>query len=611
MVIKMEAAPETENHTELLKARLAKSCRVNDMHDDFGIDFACTRISDEIGTIKEFYVQYKGAEKIAEDDETFSLKLQTATVRRWFKKRSLTVLFYVDPEEKQVYWVDPFEQLFEKVKELSGAQETIMIKLPKTNLLSEEEENLPTDLFERIARFDNYLFNGALERLSQDIEIFPKLEDYSEELTVEETEDSITIKYKNVCLTAAYPEDNLASREDCCSIQFIRLMKKSESEINLTPREILDLFYFGRATEAKLGMRKFLKLYLEELNQYFADFGNSIAYLYPDEVDELCEVIDLFIKKYVTKITGFMKGLESFAFEPYRGSHSTFKLMQLEVDLWENIREHVHTYQMSNGSYDDGYIFIPFEDENRIGIEDEEGGELFNVYGSYKQSAYDPEKLVVDVIWEYLDYSDDENKPEQPYNVADTYSFFINDLLPKFLTNEFTVRKKRLFGTKLIKVYKTLTKEEIEKKIFVPKYKLTQYPNSNSELGSTFYYLAEYMKEKDFYFIDPASFEKMLKNFDQFVQGELKIGGNSAQAWYLNKKKELLESIEQLKQDQEKQTLSEGYFLANIFSKLQLITRQYKGSFDGKRIRETDLLKEFSGLIAEYNEDRLIRLLIS
>jgi len=119
------------------------------------------------------------------------------------------------------------------------------------------------------------------------------------------------------------------------------------------------------------------------------------------------------------------------------------------------------------------------------------------------------------------------------------------------------------------------------------------------------------MKEKDFYFIDPASFEKMLKNFDQFVQGELKIGGNSAQAWYLNKKKELLESIEQLKQDQEKQTLSEGYFLANIFSKLQLITRQYKGSFDGKRIRETDLLKEFSGLIAEYNEDRLIRLLIS
>jgi len=464
----MEAAPETENHTELLKARLAKSCRVNDMHDDFGIDFACTRISDEIGTIKEFYVQYKGAEKIAEDDETFSLKLQTATVRRWFKKRSLTVLFYVDPEEKQVYCVDPFEQLFEKVKELSGAQETIVIKLPKTNLLSEEEENLPTALFERITRFDNYLFNGALERLSQDIEIFPELEDYSEELTVEETEDSITIKYKNVCLTAAYPEDNLASREDCCSIQFIRLMKKSESEINLTPREILDLFYFGRTTEAKLGMRKFLKLYLEELNQYFADFGNSIAYLYPDEVDELCEVIDLFIKKYVTKITGFMKGLESFAFEPYRGSHSTFKLMQLEVDLWENIREHVHTYQMSNGSYDDGYIFIPFEDENRIGIEDEEGGELFNVYGSYKQSAYDPEKLVVDVIWEYLDYSDDENKPEQPYNVADTYSFFINDLLPKFLTNEFTVRKKRLFGTKLIKVYKTLTKEEIEKKIFVP-----------------------------------------------------------------------------------------------------------------------------------------------
>ncbi|MFQ7236395.1 MAG: hypothetical protein ACLRPU_16090, partial [Enterococcus hulanensis] len=158
---------------------------------------------------------------------------------------------------------------------------------------------------------------------------------------------------------------------------------------------------------------------------------------------------------------------------------------------------------------------------------------------------------------------------------------------------------------------KTLTKEEIEKKIFVPKYKLTQYPNSNSELGSTFYYLAEYMKEKDFYFIEPASIEKLLKNFDHIVQAELKIGGNAAKAWYEGKKKDLLEDLAQMKQEQAKETLSEGYFLANIFSKLQMITRQYKGSFDGKKIRESDLLKDFSELIADYNEDRLIRLLIS
>lgn len=119
------------------------------------------------------------------------------------------------------------------------------------------------------------------------------------------------------------------------------------------------------------------------------------------------------------------------------------------------------------------------------------------------------------------------------------------------------------------------------------------------------------MKEKDFYLIDLAAFEKLLRQFEQLVQAELSIGGNSAKAWYQHKKEDLLEDIKQMKQEQKNQTLSEGYFLASIFSKLQMITRQHKGSFDGKRIRESNLLQDFSELIAEYNEDRLIRLLIN
>lgn len=610
LVVEMETIQEMENKTEsLLNTFLSRNCTVNKMHDDFGIDLSCTVTSGEVANGREFFVQYKGVEKIAEDDDYVSLQMNPAMVRLWFKKRYVTFLFYVDPEEEDIYWVDPFEQLFEKIKEISEDKESIVIKLPKTNLLHEKSEDLPTDFMEHMKRFDNHLFNGALDRISQDIATFSEIEYFSEELLIEEAEKSISINYKNVRLTASYPMDNLASREASCSIQFSRYAKKPDAEIRLTHKELLDLFYFGKETDAKLGMRKFIKLYLEEIDQYFADFGNSIAYLYQDEVDELCVVIDTFIKNYVGKITRFMKELESFAFEPYRGSHSRFKLMQLEVELWETIREHVQKYQLSNGSFEEGYIFIPFEDNNRIGIEDEQGKELFNVYGSYEQSSYDSEKLVVDVIWEYLD--DCENKPEQPYSVVDTYSFFINDMLPEFLTNEFTVRKKRLFGTKLIKVYKTLTKEEIEKKIFVPKYKLTQYPNSNSELASTFYYLAEYMKEKDFYLVNYASFEQLLLNFDRLVQAELSIGGNSAKAWYQNKKNILLEDLAQMKQEQKNETLSEGYFLANIFSRLQAIVQQYKGSFDGKRIRESDLLKDFSDLIADYNEERLIKLLVS
>ncbi|MBO0453401.1 DUF4365 domain-containing protein [Candidatus Enterococcus murrayae] len=610
MLVEMKAIPTIEDPVALLDTRLSKLCTVNKLQDSFGIDFLCLYTSEEETEGKEFFVQYKAAKKIAEDEEAFLLQLDTSTVRRWFKKRCVTFLFYVDPENRAIYWVDPFEQLFKRVRELSKKHESIVLAMPKTNLL-QAGQKLPKAFLERIYRFDHYLFTGAIERINMDIETFSKEEYFSDELIVEETEDFIEINYKNVHLNASYPDQSgLEGKGNCC-IRFTRQQENNEDGIHFSHKEILDLFYFGKETEAKLGMRKFIKLYLEELDQYFADFGNSIAYLYPNEVDELCAVVDIFIEKYVEKITAFLKKLESFAFEPYRGSHRNFKLMQLDIDLWDRIREHVKQYQTSNGSYDDGYIFTPFEDNNRIGLEDERGRELFNVYGSYEQSPADREKLVVNVIWEYIDYSEDSEKPEQPYNVADTYAFFINDLLPKFLTNEFTVRKKRLFGTKLIKVYKTLTKEEIEKKIFVPKYKLTQYPNSNSELASTFYYLSEYMKEKDFYSITPSSFEDLLQDFDRLVQAELSIGGQSAKAWYQKKKNDLLEDLTQIQQGQEKEPLSEGYFLANIFSNLQVIVRQYKGSFDGKRIRESELLKDFSAIIADYNEDRLIRLLIS
>ncbi|MGO3610445.1 MAG: hypothetical protein ACTIOL_11960, partial [Enterococcus sp.] len=89
-------------------------------------------------------------------------------------------------------------------------------------------------------------------------------------------------------------------------------------------------------------------------------------------------------------------------------------------------------------------MYIPFEDKNQIGIEDEAGLELFNVYGYYKQDKNDPEKMVVEVVWESLDSSADQQL-DSAYSVADTYSFFMNDLLPRFFVSEETVPKKGLF----------------------------------------------------------------------------------------------------------------------------------------------------------------------
>lgn len=610
MLVEMKAVPTMENPSTLISARLSEFCTVNELQDNYGIDFFCSCFSGKAAEGREFFVQYKDTKKVSEDEESISLELKTASVRRWFKKRSITFLVYADSEKGLIYWVDPFVQLFERIKELSKKQDTIVLLVPKRNQLQGGKE-IPAAMLKRMNRFDHFLFTGVIERTSMDMENFSKEDYFSDELIVEEDENTLDISYRNVHLNASYPERSDEKVEEGCVLRFARHQEKNEDELFFTHKEILELFYFGKETEARLGMRKFIKLYLDEIDQYFADFGNSIAYLYPDEVDELCVVIDIFINKYVEKITDFLKKLESFAFEPYRGSYRRFKLMQLEVDLWEDIRAHVKKYQTSNGAYSEGYIFTPFEDDNRIGVEDERGRELFNVYGSYRQAPSDSERLVVDVIWEYIDYQEEMDKPEQPYNVADTYAFFVNDLLPKFLTNEFTVRKKRLFGTKLIKVYKTLTKEEIEKKIFIPKYKLTQYPNSNAELASTFHYLAEYMKEKDFYHIPHETFDHLLQSFDQLIQAELSIGGNASKAWYEKKKEALTEDLLQIKQSQKNDTLTEGYFLADMFDTLKAIVRQYKGSFDGKRIRESDLLRDLTEMIADYNEDRLIRLLVN
>lgn len=609
MLLKMETSPKIEEKIEtLLGTRLSEYCTVNIMHTDFGSDFYCVLPSDEVGDRKEFYVQYRELERVADKADYLSLQVKTSTVRRWFKKRCLTFLFYFDLARDDIYWIDPFEQLFEKLELLAPDQELMFFDIPKSNLLSREAREFPDSFFDRMEKFDNYLFNGTLDRVSQDIEVFSDDLSFSEELLIDEKEKSIAIKYKSVSLEADFP---LVDQEGSCSITFIRLMKTTDLAIHLNHKEILDLFYFGKETDARLGMRRYIGLYLEDLSQYFVEFGSSVAYLYQNEVDELGMVVDIFIKKYVAKITDFLKESQSFAFEPYQRDYRKFKLMQLDKEMWETVREHVQKYQTNNGEYEQGYIFSPYADSNRIGVDDDQGRELFSVYGYYRQSEKEPEKLVVDVVWEYTDYPDADIKAGVIYNVADTYAFFINDLLPNFFTNEYTVKKRRLFRTKLVKVYKTQTKEEIEKKIFVPKYKLTQYPNGNTELAETFRYLSEYLKAKEFYSLNPTAFENLLDGFDNLLRAELAIGGESSKAWYQEKKNDLLKDINQLKVDQENDFPSDGYFLANTLSKIQTIVSHYKGSFDGKRIQESKLLLEFSDLITEYNEDRLIRLLLN
>lgn len=609
VLVKMEVPQRSKCTAQsLASSYFSEYCVVNKMNEETGSDFFCVLPANETRAGNGFYLHFSEGENLEEEEDALSFQVTTAAVRHWLQKRRLTYFIHADVEKQELYWVDPFPQIFEKVRELSSAQETVVLKVPKSNVFSKEEEKLPDAFLESIDTFDGHLFNGTLKRISEDIETFSELTSFSEKPLVEETNQTMSIKYKNISLTAIYPDPQDAFFQGSCTIQLTRLKKKGEADITLGHRELLDLFYFGKGTDVHLGMRKYVRLYLEELDHYFVDFGNSVTYLYEEEVEELSVVIDFFIKRYVAKITSYLNDLKSFGFEPYQGSHRKFMLMTLTSDLWEKIRTHAKDHPTSKGSYEEGYMYIPFEDKNQIGIEDEAGLELFNVYGYYKQDKNDPEKMVVEVVWESLDSSADQQL-DSAYSVADTYSFFMNDLLPRFFVSEETVPKKGLFRTKQVKVQRNQTKEEIERELVLSSYRLSHYPDGNAELADTFQALSEYMIEKEFYTINYKSFEKLLEQFDTLLRPELSIGGDNAKAWYLENKGEALDNVAQLKEEQENQTFSEGYFLAELFLKLQTIVLRYQESFDGKRIRESELLHDFSELINEYNEDRLIRLL--
>lgn len=610
MLVKMEVPQRSKGTAQsLVSSYFSNYCSMNKLNETLESDYYCVLPPGETTAGNGFYLAYSKSEKVEEDEETVTLQVAPEEVSQWLQKRRLTYLIYADVDQQELYWVDPFPQLFERIKALSEKEEAVLIKLPKENLLPKEGETLPDDFLARLEVFDSFLFNGTIKRLSEDIETFAELTSFSDKPLVEETDETMSIKYKNVSLTAVYPDSRDSHYQGCCTIQLARLKKKGEADISLGHRELLELFYFGKGTDVHLGMRKYVRLYLEELDQYFVDFGNSVAYLYEEEVEELSVVIDFFIKRYVAKITSYLNDLKSFGFEPYQGSHRRFLLMKLESELWEKIRDYAAQHTTTKGTHKEEYIYIPYEDKNQLGIEDEAGLERFTVYGYYKQSQDDPEKMVVDVVWEAYDTPEDQQN-DQLYSVADTYSFFMNELLPRFFINEETVPKKGLFRTKQVKVQRNQTKEEIEHELALSSYRLSHYPDGNMELAATFQALAEYMIEKEFYTINYKAFEKLLEQFDTLLRPELSIGGDNAKAWYLENKGEVLENVAQLKEEQENQTFSEGYFLAELFRKLQTIILRYQESFDGKRIRESELLQDFSELINEYNEDRLIRLLL-
>lgn len=131
---------------------------VNRFENDFGIDFICSMFSKKGEyTGKDFFAQCKGTEGYDPFKNEFNVSVKTSTVRYWMKQRNLTFLFCVDINTEKIYWVDPIEQLEDKMKIISDNQQTITIKVPQKNIFT--KNSFPKEMINCMERFDQYLLS--------------------------------------------------------------------------------------------------------------------------------------------------------------------------------------------------------------------------------------------------------------------------------------------------------------------------------------------------------------------------------------------------------------------------------------------------------------------
>lgn len=613
VTVKRSLAQKTgETAESLLESRLSKYGSVNKYQKDFGIDFACAMTLNDEHTGEEFLAQCKGTEKVSESGTQITLQLSCSTVRLWFKKRYLTFLFYVDLDKEEIYWVDPFPQLYEKIRVISDNQKSISIKISKNNLLDQKSESLPSSFIDSMHKFDEKLFSGELADINKDLDIFSGKDYFYDGLFIEDNEKSIKLKNQNINLVGLYADARPYNSKGNCLIQIIRHVKKAENDLTFSHEEILELFYFGKETSIKHNMRSYIKGYLKECGKYCIDLGNSRIYLYPNEVEDLCQVIDVFITRYVSKLTQFMKRIGNSGFEPYKKDFTNIKLLQIDLKLWNLITDYVCEHQSCNGKYEDGYIYTTFGNKNQIGLNDAHGKQVFNIRGKCVQSSFNPEKIVVDVVWEYMDrYDYYFNLSDNLFNVEETYLYFINMLIKGCTQEDSIVTQKKwiLFVKK--ETANNIPKEEIENRYPKANYKLNLYTiNFHHELGNIYNKLIQFLKEKKFYWIDLEALKLHCDYFNKCIQPTLTNYSDYTQNWFKQEKEETYKTFEQIRIKVKEKEPIEGFHYAQIFKYLESIIYEFKNSFNDNNLYFKELIQDLSNLITDYNEQQFVKLLI-
>lgn len=581
---------------------------VNRFVNDFGIDFICSLFSEKgFYTGHTFFAQCKGTENYDPLKNEFSLSVQTSTVRFWMKQRHLTFLFCVDIKTKKVYWVDPIEQLKDKMKKIADNQQTITIKVPQKNIFPDNSDNLfPDEMINCMRRFDEKLFSGYFVQVNKDIDIFSNSDYFSNDLVISDGVDCINIKYRNVNLIGFYWSYKKLHSDGSCLIQIIRHIKKAENDLTFNHQQILDLFYQGLNTKIEYGNRKYIKDFMDSYGQFIVDLGNSRIYLYPDEVKDLCKVIDIFMERYLKRIYKYQKLIGSLGFEPFNKDLKLFKLMTVDLSLWKLILLQTRNYASNDNFYEIGYKFSETTNENIIELLNKDGNTLFIIEGYKKLKHSNSEAIDVDVIWKYPEDYYNDNSTQIFFSVSETYEFIVKKILQSFKTNN-----KRIFRNKVETKGMNFSKEAIRQLVFKSNYKLDLNNISDiKDLIQIILKLRDFLLSKNYLELDYIPYKDLCIYIEKRIFLNLtNYNEYSVNFFEIRKKKNniIFENIEAL--SIKRANIKSNYY-ASILDYIASILAEFSDIFTTEDPVLQNLYKDLQKIINWYNEEKLINMLI-
>lgn len=191
MIYKLPKYKDTKNveniAADVLKSVIQKFSIVNP-HDesiDLGIDMRAQIIQNSLPTEYFFNIQSKGTDNLNISEDYFTRQIQVSTVNYWLQQNDTTFLFLVDINTQNCYWVNPINELLEKIDSIQ-TNDSVSIRIPRENCINHNTSELPEEFIQNIILYTAFQIdkgNTVLKQLKSSIQASKPLDmDFSIEI---------------------------------------------------------------------------------------------------------------------------------------------------------------------------------------------------------------------------------------------------------------------------------------------------------------------------------------------------------------------------------------------------------------------------------------------